>query len=160
MRAPGGQARSACRRPRAEHADAMRFAVAHVEDAVRAGTDAMRARQRAVQRVAVGSIAARPRAEYGRDHAGPQVDAPDGVVLGVRYEEALAADGEALGATERGQPGRAAIARVALRPGAGHVVNRAAARYDPVDRVAFAQREIDRAVVADGDGPRPVERRV
>src|SRR5262245_7262646 len=66
----------------AKLADAIRFAVGDVENAV-GGEEAVRARQLATKRACLRTVAARARAEHGGDHAGLEVDAADGVIFGV-----------------------------------------------------------------------------
>src|SRR5207237_7363388 len=71
-----------------QHTHAMGFAVAYVEHPGRGYEDAVRARHFAMQRIAVGAVAALARAGDGGDRARLQIDAANGVILRARYVQA------------------------------------------------------------------------
>ena len=130
----------------------MGFAVAHIEDAGRVDKHAMRARQRAAKRIRLGAVAALTGAKHGRDDAGLELDAANDVVLGVGDVEVAASDSASpLGPPSLADARRPAVSRIALLAGASDMVNRRGAGRDAINRVALAQREVERAVTIDGD---------
>src|SRR5262245_32777693 len=71
-------------------ADAMRLAVADVEHAAGVDEDAVRPRQRALERVALRTVAAPAGAEHRPDDARLQVDFAHDVILRIRHVQAIA----------------------------------------------------------------------
>src|ERR1700733_14748984 len=67
--------------------------------------------------------------------------------------------GQSLRTRELSKASRPTIPRVALLAGAGQMMNCSGLR-DPVDRVAFAQREIEIAFAVEGHSSGPIQRRV
>ena len=97
-------------------------------------------------------------ANDGPDDARVQVDAPDGVALGVcNVDAALGTDRDALGPREPGKIGAPAVAAVALLTRARDVVDRPGLHIDAIDSVAFAQGEKHVAMLIEGDGARSVQ---
>ena len=92
----------------------MRFAVGHVDDPF-VDEDAVGPGQLALQRIAHRAVAALTCTEHGGDHAALQVDAANGVALGVGdVDSAVAGVGNSLRAGELRHFSVAAIAGVAL----------------------------------------------
>ena len=137
----------------------MRLAVPDVEGAAPVHEHAVRARQCAAARVGFGSVAALAGAEHRADDPGAEVDPADDVALGVGDEQPAAPPGQALGAGQERASRRAAVARVALGAGAGHVVDRLRPRVEAMDGVALAQRQVEIAAIVERHRARAVQRR-
>jgi len=125
----------------------VRFAVRYINSAGAAHENAVWARQAALARGAIGSIAALAGADYRRDDSRLQVDSPDGVALGIGQIKAVAGSPrDALWPRKPRQFGRAAIAIVAGLARPPNVENLARLRVHPVHRSAFAQHQVQVAI--------------
>ena len=92
------------------YANAMGFAVAHVEDAGGIDEHAVRPRERASPRIGLGAVAALACPEHGGDEPGPEIDAANDVVLRIGHKQSAAPAGKSFGAGELRNASRPAIA--------------------------------------------------
>src|SRR5512143_4011712 len=126
-----------------QHPNPVRLAVADVHRSGCAHENPVRTREAAILRRSVRTVAALPRADNGRDHAGPEIDAADGVALGVgEIETPVGRPGDPLRPRELRRLRGSSVARIARLAGSRDVPDAPGARVDPVHRVALSQHDV------------------
>ena len=138
----------------------MRLTVRHIENAVSIDEQAVRPRERTLQRIWLRTIASAASAERGCDDAGIECDIANDVVLGVGHKEPAVPVCKSLGSCQLGEVGRPAVARIAFLAGTSQMMKRPSLRGDTVDRIALAKREIKIAFMIEHHCSRPVQRRL
>src|SRR5687768_12545948 len=134
------------------------FRVADVNRVVGVDVDAMGAGEFTIVRRAVRAITLLSRAGDEVEVSGRDVDHADRVRLGVdEINVVVRTDRDAFRAGQGGKFRRAPVPGEARLAGAGEVAHRALSHVEPVDRVAFAEREDHVAVAAEIDRARAVE---
>src|SRR5262249_57445936 len=122
-----------------EQREGVRVAIPQVGDYLFVDENSVRPAQLALQRIAHRSVTALTRTEHRRDHAALQVNAADGVALGIRdVDPAVSRVRDSLGPGELGFFGGTAIACIALFAGAREVIDSPGVRIDAIDSIALA----------------------
>src|SRR5262245_20314360 len=141
------------------HAHAVGFAVADENRTVAVNKDAVRTRHLTGQRIAVRSVSlgAGSRDQFNRLFA--NVNHPDLMAFGVgQIDIAVRRGTQTFRAGERGQLGRAAFASESFLPSSRDVMDRSRFHIQPINGVAFAQREPHVSATVEVDRARAVER--
>src|SRR4029453_3098284 len=121
----------------AQRTNAVRFAVAHVQDASSVVQDAVWSRERAPERIRFGAVAALTCAERRSNHTCLQIDRTDDVALGVGDVERVAPPRESLRPGKPCEASLTTVARVPLLAGSGDVMPGHLPAVETVDRVPF-----------------------
>src|SRR5688572_22337115 len=133
----------------------MRLAIPDENRTVGIHEYAVRSIHRAMQRIAVRTVAFLAGAGDQRDGAGGRIDHPHGVTFGVREPGiARGIERDPLRATELREFRRSAITAETLLTGSCHVVNYAGLQIEFENLISLARREPEISLAIEIEGPR------
>src|SRR5262245_50669755 len=137
-----GSSLAAARGADPNHSHAVRFAVADENRTVAVNEDAVRTRHLTRQWIAIRSISFGAGSCYQFNRLFANVNHPDRMAFGVgQIDVAVRRDAQTFRAGQRGQLSRAAVARESFLSRSSDVMNRSRSHIQPINGVAFAQRE-------------------
>ena len=137
----------------------MRFAVGDIDHTFAVDENAVRPRGLAMERIAIGAVAALAGADDGGDDAAFQIDAADRMALGVGNVDAtVRRPGNTFRAVQFSLARVAAFSVVAFLSGPCQMLEAAGSHVYLVDSVPFAQSQVKIALRVEIDGSRSVDR--